>query len=51
MKELALSEEEAIYVCGSLPMGHAIMEVLGSRLGAEKVKEMEERGRIVKELW
>ena len=38
-------------MCGSLPMGHSIMEVLTNRFGSEKVKQMEEKGRIVKELW
>lgn len=32
-------------------MGKAIIDLLIASLGAEKVKNMEEKGRIVKELW
>jgi hypothetical protein len=32
-------------------MGKAIIDVLTVSLGAERVKAMEEGGRIVKELW
>lgn len=51
LKELGHDEESAIYICGSLPMGKAIIDVLTASLGAERVKAMEEGGRIVKELW
>lgn len=51
LKELGHCEETAIYICGSLPMGKAIVDLLTVLLGAEKVKAMEEKGRIVKELW
>lgn len=32
-------------------MGKSIIEVLSESFGADKVKDMEEKGRIVKELW
>lgn len=51
VKELGHCEETAIYICGSLPMGKAIVDLLTQALGGEKVKAMEEAGRIVKELW
>lgn len=51
VKELGFCEETALFICGSLPMGHSIIQVLTEALGAEKVKQMEEQGRIVKELW
>lgn len=51
LKELGHCEDTAIYICGSLPMGKSIIEVLSESFGADKVKEMEEKGRIVKELW
>lgn len=51
LKELGHCEDTAVYICGSLPMGKSIIDLLTHALGAEKVKAMEESGRIVKELW
>jgi sulfite reductase alpha subunit-like flavoprotein len=51
LTELGQCKETAIYICGSLPMGASIIEVMTKAFGAEKVKEMEHEGRIVKELW
>lgn len=51
LKELANSKDTAIYICGSLPMGNSIIEVMTKAFGAEKVKEMEAEGRIGKQLW
>jgi sulfite reductase alpha subunit-like flavoprotein len=48
LKELGHCEETALYICGSLSMGKAIIEVLTASFGAERVKAMEEGGRIVK---
>lgn len=51
LKELGHCEDTALYICGSLPMGKAIIDLLTQAFGAEHVKTMEEGGRIVKELW
>ena len=45
------NNESALYICGSLPMGASITEILVKAFGGEKVKKMEAEGRIVKELW
>lgn len=41
LKELAHCKETAIYICGSLPMGNEIVEVITRTFGPDKVKEME----------
>ena len=51
MKELEEGEDAAIYICGSMAMGQAIVDLLARSFEAEKVKAMSEGGRIVKELW
>ena len=48
LKELGFCQDSAIYICGSLPMGASIIEVMTKAFGAPKVKEMEHEGRIVK---
>lgn len=51
-KVLALVESGAyVFVCGSTAMGHDVLKFFESRLGKERVQELEKEARLVKELW